>query len=60
MGEEDLGPSRVLLPTGHIEKLELSLVAALVVESVGRTEGQEVDSEGLWGRGCWGREDGQG
>ena len=57
MGEEDLGASQVLLPTGHVKELELSLVAALVVEGVGRIKGQEVDSEGLQGRGCRGRED---
>lgn len=57
LGEEDLGASQVLLPTGHVEELELSLVAALVVEGVGRIKGQEVDSEGLQGRGCRGRED---
>lgn len=60
MGEENLGTSQALLPTSHVEKLEPSLVAALVVEGLGRTEGQEVDSEGFRDRGCWGREDWQG
>lgn len=53
VGEGSLGTSQALLPTGHVEKLELFLVAALVVEGLGGAEGQEVDSEGSRGRGCW-------
>lgn len=56
MGEGSLeGSHQALIPTGHVEKLELSLVAGLVMEGLRRMEGQEVDSEGLRAPGCWGR-----
>lgn len=52
LGERSPGTS--LLPTGHVEKLEPSLVAALVVKGLGRAERQEVNGE-FRGRGSWGR-----
>ena len=56
LGKGSLGhPRTSLLPAGHVEKLETTLVAALVVECLGRTKGQEVDSEGSWAGGCWER-----